>query len=889
MSTRKLSWCDLWKLLFVVIVVAALTACGSNTTPEATEAPQTAEATVAPEATTAPASEGPIELVHWSWLSASDAVVWEELINEFNATHTDIQIRMETFPDSEWDTKVLAAVDAGQGPDFGWVYPAGGLHAEWIDKGIIIPLDDLAAQVGLDLNDFIEPILNNGRYPAFGNQLYEIPLDVMTMAFEINKDHALEAGLDINNPPQTGEELIQWAEAMTVREGDTVVRSGLLMGPAIQNTVTWGVVSAQMGFRRASEDLKTACINPEAGKAAMQWILDAYNKYNVSTLEVTDRYKAFGAGQGSMFMTGPWTVSGYVDQGLNFMTIHVPKIGEEQTTYLEVGSLEVYKQQDESRYAATMEAIKWLSDNSITWTTVGRGASPRKSILASNEYQTTGLPWEQRGAFVDEQAMAMATTPIGLGITENPSDFVIYAGSNFLAETLDGVWYGQLTIDEAMDQLCEQWQKDLDASKGASAPAVAPTEEPAAREPIELVHWSWLSASDAVVWEELINEFNATHTDIQIRMETFPDSEWDTKVLAAVDAGQGPDFGWVYPAGGLHAEWIDKGIIIPLDDLATQVGLDLNDFIEPILNNGRYPAFGNQLYEIPLDVMTMAFEINKDHALEAGLDINNPPQTGEELIQWAEAMTVREGDTVVRSGLLMGPAIQNTVTWGVISAQMGFRRASEDLKTACINPEAGKAAMQWILDAYDKYNVSTLEVTDRYKAFGAGQGSMFMTGPWTVSGYVDQGLNFMTIHVPKIGEEQTTYLEVGSLEVYKQEDESRYAATMEAIKWLSDNSITWTTVGRGASPRKSILASNEYQTTGLPWEQRGAFVDEQAMAMATTPIGLGITENPIDFVIYAGSNFLAETLDGVWYGQLTIDEAMDQLCEQWQKDLDASK
>lgn len=451
MSEKKLSSRDFWRVLFIVTTVVALAACVTTPGPEATEAQE------------APAAEGPIEIVHWSWLGASDAPVWEELINDFNAAHDDIQIKFESFPSEEWDTKVKAAVAAGQGPDFGWVYPGGGLHAEWVEDGLVVPLDDLAELVGLDLDDFVEPILNNGRYAAFGNQLYEIPLDVMTMAFEINVDHAEEAGLDINNPPQTGEELIEWAKAMTVREGDTVTRSGLLLGPAIQNTVTWGVVSAQMGFQRASDDLTTACINPEAGIKAMNWILDAYNTHNVSTLEVTDRYKAFGVGQGSMFMTGPWTVIGYHDQGLNFQTIHVPKIGDEQTTYLEVGSLEIYAQEDESRYAHTMEAIKWLSDNSMKWVTIGRGGSPRKSIIATEEYSTTGLPWEKRGAFVDEKAMEMATTPMGYGLTEGVSDFVIYSGDNILATTLDGVWYGQMTPEEAMDILCEEWQEDLDA------------------------------------------------------------------------------------------------------------------------------------------------------------------------------------------------------------------------------------------------------------------------------------------------------------------------------------------------------------------------------------------------------------------------------------------
>ena len=46
-------------------------------------------------------------------------------------------------------------------------------------------------------------------------------------------------------------------------------------------------------------------------------------------------------------------------------------------TYFEMGGLEMYVQKDESRYEATMQAIKWISDNGFLWTTKGRGASPR--------------------------------------------------------------------------------------------------------------------------------------------------------------------------------------------------------------------------------------------------------------------------------------------------------------------------------------------------------------------------------------------------------------------------------------------------------------------------------------------------------------------------------
>jgi tRNA(Arg) A34 adenosine deaminase TadA len=81
--------------------------------------------------------------------------------------------------------------------------------------------------------------------------------------------------------------------------------------------------------------------------------------------------------------------------------------------------------------------------------------------LALPAYKTEGLPWEMRGAFVDDKALAMATVPIGLQVVKGADDFVIYSGDNFLATTLDRVWHGEKSIDEAMDALCKKWQEYL--------------------------------------------------------------------------------------------------------------------------------------------------------------------------------------------------------------------------------------------------------------------------------------------------------------------------------------------------------------------------------------------------------------------------------------------
>ena len=398
------------------------------------------------------------EINHWSWLAASDGEVWGQMIKDFNAANKDVQIKMELVPEDQYTTKILAAAAAGKAPDFGW--GTAGQRAQWAQDGVIIPLDDLAKKAGLDVADFSEFSVKQSRYPKYDNKMFLVPMDLMSLQPEVNIDHVKEAGLDPEKFPTDGATLIEWAKAMTKRDGDKVTRSGIMMtASGVQPTVTWGIVAAQMGFQRASDDMKKACVNPDAGKAAMQWVLDLFDKHKVSTRDVTDRYKAFGTGQGSVFWTGPWTVNGYVQQKLPFRTYMFPKIGDKQLTYFEMGGLELYVQPDTARYEATMTAVKWLSDNSKLWTTKGRGASPRKSILSLPDYKTAGSDWSVRGAFVDGMSIA---TQGEIPVLAGP-DFTIYSGGNFLAKTLEGVWAKSKTIDQAMSEIQAKWQAGLDA------------------------------------------------------------------------------------------------------------------------------------------------------------------------------------------------------------------------------------------------------------------------------------------------------------------------------------------------------------------------------------------------------------------------------------------
>lgn len=443
MASRNVTRRDFLRMSGIATAGVALAACAAPTAP----------AQPAAEGEAAPAGEMYV-INHWSWLGASDAAVWDEVIANFNEANAEngMQIEKLDVPSSEYDTKVVAAAAAGQAPDFGW--SDGGEHANFIEDGVIIALDGHLSDAGLDWNDFTELSLADCSYPQFGEGLYHLPMDAMTWQMLLNLDHAEEAGLDPASPPSTNEELIEWAKAMTVMDGDTMVRSGFLMtGGGLHINFIWGLVAHQMGFRITNEEQTEACINSDAAKDAAQWVLDLFDVHQCATLEVTDRYKAFGTGEGSIFITGPWTLNGYVEQGVNFAVEFTPNIGGELATRRSIGTQEMYIQEDESRYARSAEALKWLSDESFHWTTVGRGAACRKSILERDDYKDAGHGWELRGPFVDGMEFATFSPPKMI----HTPDMKYYTDPNLVHRVMDPVWQGEKSIEDGVNELCEAW------------------------------------------------------------------------------------------------------------------------------------------------------------------------------------------------------------------------------------------------------------------------------------------------------------------------------------------------------------------------------------------------------------------------------------------------
>jgi len=152
----------------------------------------------------------------------------------------------------------------------------------------------------------------------------------------------------------------------------------------------------------------------------------------------------------------------------------------------------------------------------------------------------------------------------------------------------------------------------------------------AQNEPIVIEYWDATGGEEAIT-QELVEEFNASHDDIQINLTIQPGNFVEV-IDTAFLTESAPD---VFRAAGVPRMFA-SGYLAPLDDLVDpDVIANFASF-----NIEGANVFDGQIYALPTNVVTFRLVYNADLFEEAGLDPDNPPATFDELV--AAANTIAE-------------------------------------------------------------------------------------------------------------------------------------------------------------------------------------------------------------------------------------------------------
>ncbi|MBE3596973.1 MAG: ABC transporter substrate-binding protein [Hydrogenibacillus sp.] len=343
-----------------IVFVLFLSACGSKDSGAGDTAKSSAPTDASPNAKDAGGSR-PIEVVWWHAMSGPLGKAVDALVEEFNKTHSDIQVKAvyQGSYDEEL-TKLKSALGTKNAPTLVQVYEIGSRFM--IDSGAVEPIQTWIDKDGFDASDFEENILG---YYTFDGKLYSMPFNTSNPILYYNKNMFREAGLDPEKPPQTFEELREAAKKLTKngKHGASFAIYGWFMEQFFANQ---GALLVNNGNGRdglATESL----LNGEAGVKTLTWwkgMIDDGSMLNLGR-KTSDTQQAFGSGQVAMTLDSTAALRGIVSgvgDKFEVGTGFLPRPADAKDGGVIVGgaSLWMLKDKPEEEKRAAWEFIKFV-------------------------------------------------------------------------------------------------------------------------------------------------------------------------------------------------------------------------------------------------------------------------------------------------------------------------------------------------------------------------------------------------------------------------------------------------------------------------------------------------------------------------------------------------
>lgn len=331
-------------IIILCLIIASLTACS----------PQNKDASSSTK-------DGKVIIDFWTfWGSETRRPVIEKIIDDFNGSQDRIVVKHTFLPFGDIWTKNLASIAAGNPADV-----------------VINDINSVAhrakQQQATDLTPYINSDFKNQFYPQlwetvqYGEKPYAVPFNTDTRLLFYNKTAFKEAGLDPEKPPQTWEELENYAKKLDIKEGKSYKQVGFFP--------LWGSIGAgswmafgDNGNGYFTDNGEPAIATPEKIKT-MKWLVDwqkRLGKKNIQAIKAE-----FGSEQANPFISGKvamWAdVATFYTQirdygkNLDYGVAPIPSKTANSPHYSEGGGFVAEIPRGSSHPKEAMEFIKYLT------------------------------------------------------------------------------------------------------------------------------------------------------------------------------------------------------------------------------------------------------------------------------------------------------------------------------------------------------------------------------------------------------------------------------------------------------------------------------------------------------------------------------------------------
>ena len=399
---------------------------------------------------------GEIEINFWSGLGGPDGQSMTDLVTRFVEENPEVKINYQILGWGTFFDKLSAAIVAGSGgPDLLTLWHS--VVPQYALTGHIMPVAEQMFNLGMiDKDDFSPALLDS---VSFDGETYPVPFDNYGSGLYVNTNLLERAGISFDDPPENGEEFIEYVRRLTWDENgnnpgdDGFDPENIAVWPL---SIGWHRVTVTPGLYQWGTDVVTPApdaevlIDSEEAKAAVQYFHDLVFEHHVLPGVNWSGELMLNDGL-AMYLDGAWTYNFYntnmEDGQIAFWPY--PRLGPERgSTIMWSHTLAVTSNIEPDVLEATMRLIQFLSDNSREHSIKTGMPSARLSLRTedlADQIWTFG---------------ALTTQMAAEGVPEYQSERFTEV-ENIMGAAYSSIFTGQQTVEEGLDDAAQRIRRAL--------------------------------------------------------------------------------------------------------------------------------------------------------------------------------------------------------------------------------------------------------------------------------------------------------------------------------------------------------------------------------------------------------------------------------------------
>lgn len=315
-------------------------------------------------------SDGKVKIRFASWETGDTLDSQQECVDQFNESQDKIEVVLEGWG-SDFDTKMTASMGAGDAPDvmYMWDYPT---YSESLE-----PLDEYIEAEGEDYkNNFFEALW---PYNSMNDQIYGVPVSVVTSCLYYNKDLFDQAGVEYPTDDWTWEDVAEASKQIQSKLDD--VNGFTLPIGTLPYTLEMYLWSNGTAF--VDEDGKLdGNINSDKSIEVFQTFQDMEKDGVLYASEESGQTEMLG-GKTAMYVDGTWPIKQFGEEGLNYGIAQIPKFEGTEHSISVINTSGIAISKDSKHKEEAWEFLKYWTGEEMNKHRIETELPALKSVVES--------------------------------------------------------------------------------------------------------------------------------------------------------------------------------------------------------------------------------------------------------------------------------------------------------------------------------------------------------------------------------------------------------------------------------------------------------------------------------------------------------------------------